>query len=498
MKLLELIQPLVNVQIIGEGNPDILRIMADSRSVQPGDLFVAIRGFTVDGHQFIEQAIQRGAAAVLVEEVQGELTVPQIVVPDTRRYSAILATLVYNHPGERISVIGVTGTNGKTTTTQLIARILETVGWKVGVIGTIGIRIGHQQLETSNTTPDAVSLQKILFDMAAADCRYAIMEVSSHALEEGRVAGIPYHMAVFTNLTQDHLDYHQTMEAYRAAKGKLFSRLGNTFSSSRLQSAYAILNADDASSEIYARDTVQEVITYGIEKNADIRATHLRILPEGARFRVESSIFGHSEVVLSITGRFNVYNALAALTVACVEGVSLEEAAQALSSVAGVPGRLEPVVAGQPFTVLVDYAHTPDSLENALSTIQEFAQKRIITVVGCGGDRDRTKRPLMAGIAVQKGDYTILTSDNPRTEDPESILDDMERGIPKEERQSYERVVDRRTAIERAVAMAEAGDVILIAGKGHEDYQILGRKKIHFDDREVAREAIQRLLETRE
>ncbi|WP_258111451.1 UDP-N-acetylmuramoyl-L-alanyl-D-glutamate--2,6-diaminopimelate ligase [Alicyclobacillus sp. SP_1] len=485
MRLRELLVPFVRVRVIGEGNPEITAVTADSREVTPGALFVALRGYTVDGHQYVEDAVRAGASAVVVETELPGLPVPQVVLPDTRAASAKLATVFYGFPSNRLSVVGVTGTNGKTTTTQLIARILETRGATVGVIGTIGKRVGEQTTELTNTTPDAIALQKMLAEMVHAKCSHVVMEASSHALEEGRLAGTRFQTAVFTNLTQDHLDFHGTMEAYKAAKAKLFSRLGNQFPDNLEQCPVAVLNADDEASDDYRRQTVQEVLTYGILQLADVMAKDVLVRAEGVSFRVES-FAGEADVHLQLTGRFNVYNALAALTTALSLRIPLADAAAALETVAGVAGRFERVVAGQDFTVLVDYSHTPDSLENALQTVREFAEARVFTVVGCGGDRDRTKRPIMAKIAGDYSDLVILTSDNPRTEDPERILDDMEAGI----NVPHERLVDRKTAIARAVSLASAKDVVLIAGKGHETYQILGRTKIHFDDREEARAAI--------
>jgi UDP-N-acetylmuramoyl-L-alanyl-D-glutamate--2,6-diaminopimelate ligase len=360
------------------------------------------------------------------------------------------------------------------------------------LIGTLGVRIGDTLVEGVNTTPEAVELQRTMAEMVEAGCSHCVMEVSSHALELRRVAGIRFRTAVFTNLTQDHLDFHGTMERYQAAKGKLFSRLGNTYGDTREEMAYAVVNADDPVGAFMAEQAVVETVTYGLSEGADVRAEAVRLNAAGAWFRVKT-FAGDADVRLRLTGRFNVYNALAAIAVGLVEGLPVADVAESLSEVPGIPGRLEPVDAGQPFAVLVDYAHTPDSLENALRTVREFAAGRVITVVGCGGDRDKGKRPLMARTAVELSDLVLLTSDNPRTEDPERILDDMEAGLADAPRR-WERITDRRQAIERAVELAVPGDVILIAGKGHETYQIIGHTKHHFDDREVAREAVRRRL----
>jgi UDP-N-acetylmuramoyl-L-alanyl-D-glutamate--2,6-diaminopimelate ligase len=486
--LSQLRKALLKCEVIHPVEVEVTGITSDSRMVRPGDLFVAQRGYTVDGHDFAAEAVRRGAGAVLCERAIPDISVPQLRVPDSHLAAAIVADVFYRHPSTKLSVIGVTGTNGKTTVTHLIERILRDAGHKTGLIGTLGSRIDGRTREGVNTTPEAVQLQSLLAEMVDAGCDYAVMEVSSHALEERRVAGTRYHVAVFTNLTQDHLDYHKTMDNYRAAKGKLFSRLGNSYGDTPHQSAYAVLNADDPASTYMREQTVVETVTYGIEQAADVRAEDVHIAPDGARFRVRS-FAGDADVHLRLTGRFNVYNALAAFSVGLIEGISPAAIAASLGAVPGIPGRLEAVEAGQPFTVLVDYSHTPDSVQNALLTVREFAKGRVICVVGCGGDRDKTKRPLMAETACRYADWTILTSDNPRTEDPEAILDDMEAGV-RDFSDRYERITDRQEAIERAIQLAAPDDVVLIAGKGHETYQIIGHTKHPFDDRAVARAAI--------
>ncbi|WP_067922153.1 UDP-N-acetylmuramoyl-L-alanyl-D-glutamate--2,6-diaminopimelate ligase [Alicyclobacillus shizuokensis] len=489
MLLSQLSRVLIRKQWIGTGDVEVSGVCSDSRTVQPGDLFVAQRGYTVDGHQFAGDAVRRGAVAVVGERIVQGVAVPQLVVPDSRLAGAILADVVYGHPSHHLQVIGVTGTNGKTTVTHLIEQVLSMAGRKTGLIGTLGSRIGGEYRTGVNTTPEAVELQSLLAEMVAAGCRSAVMEVSSHALDVGRVAGIRFHIGVFTNLTQDHLDYHGTMENYRAAKGKLFSRLGNTYGDTPAECAYAVVNADDPAAHYMREQTVAETVTYGIDQAADVRAREIHLHPRGASFRVDC-FAGSAQVNLRLTGRFNVYNALAAFAVGLIEGLTPEQVAEALAAVTGIPGRLEAVVAGQPYTILVDYAHTPDSVENALQAIREFAERRVICVIGCGGDRDKGKRPLMAATACRLADWTVLTSDNPRTEDPESILDDMEAGVRRDYPDRYERISDRREAIFRAVELAQPGDVVLVAGKGHETYQIIGHTKHPFDDREVAREAV--------
>ncbi|WNC12826.1 UDP-N-acetylmuramoyl-L-alanyl-D-glutamate--2,6-diaminopimelate ligase [Brevibacillus brevis] len=486
MFLRDLLMPLLPVTITGDDSMEITGLTADSRQVQPGCLFVCLTGYTVDGHSFAAQAVQQGAVAVLSER---DLDVPATVVkvPDTRRAMAMLADRFYGSPTRELKLIGVTGTNGKTTTTHLIDKILRDRQRVTGLIGTIHMRIGDVTEDVKNTTPDALDLQKSFRRMRDVNTEYAIIEVSSHALEMGRVRGCDVHTAVFTNLTQDHLDYHKTMENYRYAKSLLFSQLGNSYDPDRLKTA--VLNADDDASKLYATVTPARVITYGIDQEADVRATDIEITSKGTSFTAQT-FAGSVRMNLKLMGKFNVYNALAATAVALAENVPLEAIKNSLESVPGVNGRFEAVDAGQPFAVLVDYSHTPDSLENALATVKEFAKQRIFCIVGCGGDRDRTKRPIMARIATKYADHSVLTSDNPRSEDPQAIIDDMLAGLDEVEQERYTAVVDRREAIHFAVSKAQPGDVILIAGKGHETYQIIKDQVLPFDDREVAREAI--------
>jgi UDP-N-acetylmuramoyl-L-alanyl-D-glutamate--2,6-diaminopimelate ligase len=488
MKLKELLRPLVIAKVVGNADIEITGIETDSRRVRPGYLFVALRGFTVDGHRFVRQAVEQGALAVLVEE-DVDVPVTVVRVPDTRRAMAVLAATFYRHPTRELKLIGVTGTNGKTTTVHLIQRILNDFGTPAGMIGTIHMQIGDRTYPVQNTTPDVVELQKGFRMMRDAGCAYAVIEASSHALDLGRTRGCEFHSAVFTNLTQDHLDYHKTMEEYRSAKGLLFSQLGNRYEDDSANNRYAILNADDEASAYFARITPAQVITYGIEQNADVRAEQIRQGADGTRF-VLRTFRGDVDLHLQLVGKFNVYNALAATATAMAEGIPLEHIKRSLESVSGVNGRFEKVDEGQPFTVLVDYAHTPDSLENVLKTIREFAEGTIYCVVGCGGDRDRTKRPIMAKIAATYADVALFTSDNPRTEDPEAILADMVEGVKEVPKDRYDVIVDRREAIFEAIRRARPGDVVLIAGKGHETYQEINGVRHDFDDREVAREAL--------
>lgn len=478
----------------GNGATEIKNIQTDSRKVKPGDLFICIPGLSTDGHRYAAKAVEQGAAALVVEHVV-DADVPQLVVADSRYAMSVFANHFYHYPSRELKLIGVTGTNGKTTTTYLIDQILSDYGMMTGLMGTIQMKIGQEIVTAERTTQEALELQRNLRHMCNAGAKYCIMEVSSHALELGRVKGCRFKTALFTNLTQDHLDYHHTMENYRAAKGLLFSRLGNEFSEDESSRRHAVLNADDPASEEFRRLTSAQVITYGVEHKADVSAADIRITPDGTSFTVHS-FQGTVQMKLKLVGKFNVYNALGAITVALIEGVPLEQIKNSLERVQMIAGRMESVQLGQDFLVLVDYAHSPDGLENALATIREFAQGKVYTVFGCGGDRDRTKRPIMGQIAAKYSDYVFVTSDNPRSEEPNSILKDIERGIQDGgfDDSRYELIVDRKSAIQKAVDKASAKDVVLIAGKGHETYQIIGGITHDFDDRLVAKEAIRSLI----
>lgn len=490
MRLDELAAYVLTSRICGDGSLSINGIETDSRKTVAGNLFICLPGHTVDGHDYAAQAVERGASALVVERLL-PLEVPQLLVKDCRHAMAVLADAYYGQPSQQLRLIGVTGTNGKTTTTYLVEQILADAGHVPGVIGTIEMRYAGQVHPMSGTTPEALQLQQSLGDMTRAGADYCVMEVSSHALEQGRVKGCRYRIAIFTNLTQDHLDYHGTMENYLAAKGLLFSRLGNHYAADEQNRAYAVLNSDDPASRLLAKQTAAEVITYGVDAEADVRASQIRITAQGTSFHVQT-FRGDADITLQMVGKFNVYNALAAIAAGLIEGIGIEQLKRSLERIAGVPGRVEAVDAGQKFAVIVDYAHTPDGLENVLRSIKEFAPRNIICVFGCGGDRDRTKRPLMGKIAARYADSIIVTSDNPRTEEPESILRDIEQGLLEDgvAGESYTLIVDRKRAIEKAIEMASPDDVVLIAGKGHETYQIIGKHTIDFDDRQVAKEAI--------
>lgn len=490
MKLTELASTLAVQSILNNKDISISGIQTDSRKAGAGDLFICLPGHTVDGHDYAEKAVERGAVALVVERPLN-IAVPQLVVKDSRFAMAVLSDSFFGSPSKQMKVIGVTGTNGKTTTTYLIEKIMNDHGVKTGLIGTIQMRYGGRTFPMSGTTPEALELQRALHDMEVLGTRCCVMEVSSHALEQGRVKGTDFRTAIFTNLTQDHLDYHQTMEQYREAKGLFFARMGNSFESQPEKRKYAVLNADDAASAYFAKLTAAEVVTYGVEEAADVRASEITITAQGTHFHVDT-FKGSADIQLQMVGKFNVYNALAAITATLLEGIELEDICRSLEAIPGVAGRVEAVNAGQPFAVIVDYAHTPDGLENVLRTVKEFAKGRVLTVFGCGGDRDKTKRPIMGKIAAKYSDFVVVTSDNPRTEDPALILKDIEAGLIEinTPREAYEMIVDRREGIQKAIEMASPDDVVLIAGKGHETYQIIGQTTIDFDDRIVAQDVI--------
>ncbi|MEW6358235.1 MAG: UDP-N-acetylmuramoyl-L-alanyl-D-glutamate--2,6-diaminopimelate ligase [Planctomycetota bacterium] len=483
MNLLELKQILNGAQVHNSADVEIRGLTSDSRRVEKGFLFVAIRGTVQDGHRYVPDAIRNGAVAVLTEEdIEVPSHVCRIRVPDTRKALASVGCKFYGNPSAKMTVVGVTGTNGKTTTTHLVKSILDASGCETGLIGTVGYRIGRRNVPSTMTTPDAVDIQALLAQMLAENIRCAAIEVSSHALSQYRTEGVHIACAVFTNLTQDHLDYHRTMEEYLATKARLFEGLD--------KGAMAVLNADDPASERLASVTKAKIIRYGMKNPADITADIRRISTEGVVLDLGAPD-GIVRIESSLLGVHNVYNILAAAGAACAIGVKLPFIKVGVEALPHVPGRLEPVLCGQKFTLLVDYAHTPDALESVLRTVRQLTDKRVIVVFGCGGDRDRTKRPIMGRAAEQMADLCWVTSDNPRTEDPRAIIEGILSGMQR--RESHHVQPDRAAAIAEAVAAAQEGDVVLIAGKGHERYQIFADRVVPFDDRDVARKAIEAL-----
>ncbi|HET9574820.1 MAG TPA: UDP-N-acetylmuramoyl-L-alanyl-D-glutamate--2,6-diaminopimelate ligase, partial [Nitrospira sp.] len=470
----------------------VTSVTDDSRAVASGSLFVAVKGERVDGHRFVAQAVQAGAAAIVAQESVEAGSLPFVKVADSRKALGFIGSRFYGDPSARLSMIGVTGTNGKTTTTYLCKALLEGIGRHVGLIGTVAYQIGAETIPASHTTPGALELQGLLMKMTQAGLNSVVMEVSSHALAMDRTAGCEYDAAVFTNLTQDHLDYHRTMEEYFQAKLRLFTGLGK----GKKTGQRAIINMDDPlGAEIRAACRVP-VWGYAVTSQADLKAERVHLSMNGSAFSAATPA-GTFTVESRLVGEHNVYNLLGAIGVALHAGATCDQVREAVAKVINVPGRFERVSAGQDFTVVVDYAHTEDALVRLLTAAQALKSHRIITLFGCGGDRDRGKRPKMGRAAVEYSDVVVLTSDNPRTEDPMAILREVEVGV-REALQSrshveYHLVPDRREAIGMAVRLARTGDIVLIAGKGHEDYQIVGTKKVYFDDREAAREAIQQL-----
>lgn len=492
MRLRELIANLSTAKLFGD-DVEVTDITHDSRKVQLGSLFVCLKGLKVDGHDFVRDALQRGAVAVVAEREVPTDGKPLVLVPDTREALAWLCHRFYGEPTKSLTVIGVTGTNGKTTTTHLIAHLLNAEFGKdaeiAAVLGTVGVKWRGQTWETDQTTPDAPELVRWLARLRDEGAKFVVMEVSSHALAQRRSDGILFDAAVFTNLSRDHLDFHGDFENYFAAKARLFTdyaeialRNGKAF--------HAFINADDPYGHRLLTMCPAPKTTYGFGENADYRAVDLRLSPSGTQFAVitRPSSLVPRPLSIRLLGRFNVTNALAAIAVARHFGVSWGAIADALPKFKAPPGRLEIVDEGQPFTVAVDYAHTPDALEKVLLTIRELTKGRVIVVFGCGGDRDPTKRPEMGRIATELADYTVITSDNPRTEDPLKIIEQIVKGVRKGA--AYHVEPDRRKAIFHAIFAAQPGDFVLIAGKGHETYQIVGTQKLPFDDREVAREAL--------
>ena len=475
---------LYNVSLVAiEGSRDlqVTGLAFDSRKVREGYLFVAIKGLTVDGHQFIEAALTKGAVAIVCQELPEPLKdgVTYVQARDSSKALGVIADNYYDHPSSKLKLIGVTGTNGKTTTATLLYNLYQHLGYKASLLSTVENKVDHKVLPASFTTPDALQLNELLNDMVEAGSTHCFMEVSSHALSQGRVEGVAFTGAVFTNISHDHLDYHQTFENYIAAKKLLFDGLS--------KKAFALTNVDDKRGMVMLQNTKAAKRTYGIKSVADYKGKILSDSFQGLQLNLDGL-----EVWCRLIGRFNAYNLLVAYAVALELGEERENLLAALSSMEGARGRFQQIPNGSGVTAIVDYAHTPDALENVLSTITELRTRneQLITVVGCGGDRDREKRPEMARIATKMSDKVILTSDNPRTEDPELILTDMMEGVPKSEQRKTMKVTDRKEAIRVACNMANAEDIILVAGKGHETYQEINGERFPFDDKEILNELL--------
>ncbi len=488
MQLKELLSGIEYLHFQGSDRVEVTGLTYDSRRVKPGDIFVAIIGFQQDGHDYLSQARERGARAVVVErEIEFNSGVSVIRVRDSRLALAELSNIFYGHPSQRLQLIGVTGTNGKTTTTYLIEALLRQAGFKTGLMGTIANRIGEQRYRTERTTPEAPEIQSFLATMLKQGVSHAVMEVSSHALQLKRVEGLEFDCAVFTNISQDHLDFHPSLDDYLKTKTLLFQSLA--------ADKRAVINMDDPRSGYILNQLEASPLTYGIEQEADLRAQRITVSRQGVEMTVITPV-GEIELNLKLSGLFNVYNALAAVGVGLVYDLGLEEIKVALEKVGGVAGRFELVDCGQDFGVVVDYAHTPDGMENILQTARELTEGKRIIVFGCGGDRDRKKRPLMGRVAARYGDLVIVTSDNPRSEDPALIIEEIIAGIKELSfpDNKYRVVKDREAAIREAISAADSGDLVFIIGKGHETYQELKDRTIPFDDREVARRLLNKRL----
>jgi UDP-N-acetylmuramoyl-L-alanyl-D-glutamate--2,6-diaminopimelate ligase len=493
MRLDQLLSGWAGLEVSGATSLEIAGVGHDSRSVAPGHLFVCIRGFRHDGHAFIAEAVSRGAVAIMVERDPGALGIPAgitvIRVPDGRVALAAAACRFFDNPSASLRLVGVTGTNGKTTTTYLVESVLRAAGHLTGLLGTIEYRCGAATFPGERTTPEASDLQSLLRRMLDLGAWGAVMEVSSHSLDLHRVEGCEFEVGIFTNLTQDHLDYHRTMQAYAEAKARLFQMLGRD--RKRPGEAAAVLNADDPWSPFMQGRTRARVIRFSLAGEAELWVRRMSLTLAGIRATVESP-WGRLEITSPLVGGHNLANILGAAAACLHLGVKRESVERGVADLGAVPGRFEKVEAGQPFGVVVDYAHTPDALERVLQTAREFTSGRLIALFGCGGDRDRGKRPRMGEAAARLADYVVLTSDNPRSEDPLAILEEIEAGVRKAYAGTdrHAKISDRREAIRAALGLAKPGDLVLMAGKGHETYQILRDRTIPFDDRVVAKDAL--------
>ncbi len=480
MRLRELIKNLSIIEMNADAELEISGVSYDSRKTEKGDMFVAIRGFEADGHKFIPKAVENGAAVILCEE-KPSCDIPYVLVSDSRYGLAIVSRDFFGDPASEMTMIGITGTSGKTSSSYLIKHMLESkLDAKVGLIGTNGNMIGDEFLHTEHTTPESYELHKLFRHMADSGCTHVVMEVSSHSLTLERVAGIHFDVALYTNLSQDHLDFHGTMEEYAAAKRKLFSMC-----------SLGCFNLDDAWADFMRDGASCRTMTFSTEKNeADLVAKDIRLTADGVRF---ASVSGDeiSITKLGIPGMFSVYNALGTMSVGLALGLSLADCSDAMSSAKGVKGRLEIVPTGRDFSVVIDYSHKPDALEKVLKTLKPVTRGRLIALFGCGGDRDKLKRPIMGRIAADNADLVVVTSDNPRTEDPDEIIREIVAGM-KDKRTPTKVICDRREAIAWAIDNAAPGDVLLLAGKGHEDYQVVGHEKHHMDEREIVSDCLKK------
>ncbi len=478
MILKELLKGVTYTEKRGSADVEIAGLTYDSRTVGEGYCFFAVAGTAVDGHNFIAKAVEGGAKAVICQYIPEEVAESDctfVVVEDTNAAMGTIASNFYGNPSHELKVVGVTGTNGKTTIATLLYDLVQSMGYKAGLISTVVYKVGAREIVSTHTTPDAIRLNAMMREMVDEGCEYCFMECSSHAIVQQRIGGLRFVGGLFTNITHEHLDYHKTFAEYIRAKKSFFDALP--------KSAFALVNADDRNGEVMLQNTKASRYTLSLQRMADFRAKVIEMMAEGMELRIDNK-----EVWVQFLGRFNAYNLLTVYGAAVLLGFEKEEVLAHLSMLRPVSGRFETVLAKDGTTAVVDFAHTPDALENIINTIDELRQsgQRLIVVCGCGGDRDRTKRPVMGGMAAKRADIAIFTSDNPRTEDPEQILKEMESGV--EAGDKYLKITDRHEAIKTAVMLAEPRDIILLAGKGHEDYQIIGTEKLPFNDKVIVKE----------
>lgn len=484
-KLFNLLQNIEVLSQVGESNPTIAKIVFDSRLVTKGSLFVAVSGTKVDGHTFIAKAIADGAVAIICEvlpsDIQKEIT--YIVVKSSSLALGYLASAFYNHPSSQLKLVGVTGTNGKTTTATLLYHLVKSLGYKAGLFSTVVNYIGGKRIEATHTTPDPIALNELMNKMVEAGCDYCFMEVSSHSVAQHRIAGLEFDGAIFTNLTHDHLDYHLTFDAYRDAKKAFFDTLS--------PKAFALTNIDDVNGKVMVQNSKAKIKSYSLRDFSDFKVKIIEETFDGMQLTINDN-----EVWTPFIGRFNAQNLLAVYGAAILLGFDKQEVLIALSQLHSVDGRFETVRSGKGITGIVDYAHTPDAVTNVIKTIQDLLEgsSRLITVIGAGGDRDKSKRPIMAAEAVKGSDIVILTADNPRSEDPEVIINEMVAGVAIKDKSKVFTITNRKEAIRMAVQLATKGDVVLVAGKGHETYQEIKGVKHHFDDKEELLEAFKNLV----
>ena len=477
MILSELLRGVTYKELKGDRNIDVAALTYDSRAVGEGYCFFAVAGTAVDGHNFIGKAVEAGARAVICQHIPAEVAECDctfVVVEDTNTAMGVMASNFYGNPSHELKVVGVTGTNGKTTIATLLYDLVQSMGYKAGLISTVVYKVGAKEIISTHTTPDAIRLNAMMREMVDAGCEYCFMECSSHAIVQQRIGGLRFVGGLFTNITHEHLDYHKTFAEYIRAKKSFFDALP--------KSAFALVNADDRNGEVMLQNTKASRYTLSLQRMADFRAKVIEMMVEGMELRIDNK-----EVWVQFLGRFNAYNLLTVYGAAVLLGFDKEEVLAHLSMLHPVSGRFETVLAKDGTTAVVDFAHTPDALENIINTIDELRTdgQRLIVVCGCGGDRDKTKRPVMGAMAAKRADVAIFTSDNPRTENPEDILREMEAGVEAGDR--YLKITDRHEAIKTAVMLAEPRDIILLAGKGHEDYQIIGTEKLPFNDKAVVR-----------